>query len=52
MKSLQTMSLEGLQMNCEERASAIVDAWVNVEESSDGRFALISSLIDDELDEA
>ncbi len=52
MKSLQTVSLEGLEMNCEESASAIVDAWVNVEESSDGRFALISSLIDDELDEA
>ncbi len=52
MKSLQTVSLEGLQMNCEESASAIVDAWVTVEESSDGRFALISSLIDDELDEA
>ncbi len=52
MKSLQTMILEGLQMNCEESASATVDEWVNVEESSDGRFALFSSLVDDELDEA
>ncbi len=49
MKSLQMMSLEGLQMNCEESASDTVYAWVNVEESNHGRFVLISSLIDDEV---
>ena len=50
LKVFETLAIQGENLDAEQGAADEFNEWVDVEESEEGRLALLSSLVDEEDD--